>query len=400
MHPFYFLAEMSVSEKHGSGITVCRTLGRDLESIRTFFCLDDVYDQESRFLPRTHRWRPIFTSNLSRRLLGCRLSHALNTSHWHRKLMGWIYAGRIAKLVPASSDPPTFLVCPQNCLSMYTMAHLRRLRAVKYVTWIMDNNWVARSPAGSWTYAAAEKKILGNHLRNADRVFTISQPMGLHLQEQFDVDFEVLFAPSPLDISPQNAKKSPSKKLGYFGNLHAWPVDALARLAPLLKGSGYTLEIYSYAPLPPVLQVPEITLMPQLSASEVAPRMGQYAAVLLPMGYSESTAAYSQFNIATKMAECLGSGTVTLAIGPDDAAMIRYLREFQIGLTISDLQASTLQPILDQLGAPAVREEIIRVQSAHVAIHLSREVAANRFAEVAGLSTGSDQHARQTLAPN
>ena len=128
--------------------------------------------------------------------------------------------------------------------------------------------------------------------------------------------------------------------------------------------------------------------------------MGQYAAVLLPMGYSESTAAYSQFNIATKMAECLGSGTVTLAIGPDDAAMIRYLREFQIGLTISDLQASTLQPILDQLGVPAVREEIIRVQSAHVAMHLSPEIAANRFAEVAGLSTTSDQHARQTLAPN
>jgi hypothetical protein len=53
--------------------------------------------------------------------------------------------------------------------------------------------------------------------------------------------------------------------------------------------------------------------------------------------------------------------------------MIRYLREFQIVLTISDLQASTLQPILDQLGVPAVREEIIRVQSAHVAMHLSRD---------------------------
>jgi hypothetical protein len=381
MNPIYFLAEMSVSEKHGSGITVCRTLGGDLEAIRAFFCLDDVYDSEPRFLPRTHRWRPVFTSNISRRLFGCRLSHSLNTSHWHRRLMGRVCAGRIDKLLPTSSTPLTFLVCPQSTLSMYTMQFLRHLRQVNYVTWIMDNNWVRRAPSGDWIYSAADSQILKSHFKDATKVFTISQPMGQHFNEYFGIHAEELFAPSPLDHPPQISNHSSLKRLGYFGNLHAWPVDALTRLAPLLKGSGYTLDIYTYATLPQALQTPEITLMPPLPAQDVATRMGEYAAVLLPMGYSDTTAAYSRFNIATKMAECLGSGTVTLAIGPDDAAMIRYLREHQVGLTLSNLQASTLQPVLERLSSPANRVRIIQDQSAHVASHLNLKVTANRFAQ-------------------
>jgi hypothetical protein len=385
MNPIYFLAEMSVSEKHGSGITVCRTLGKDLESIRTFFCLDDVCDQEPRFLPRTHRWRPFFTSSVSRRLLGCRLSHTLNTSHWHRRLMGRVYAGRIDKLLPASSTPLTFLVCPHYTLSMYTMQFLRRLRKVNYVTWIMDNNWVRRAPSGDWIYSPADSQILNSHFKDATKVFTISQPMGQHFKEYFGIQGEELFAPSPLDHPPQISNNGSLKKLGYFGNLHAWPVDALTRLAPLLKDSGYTLDIYSYATLPQALQTPEITLMPPLPAHEVATRMGDYSAVLLPMGYSDTTAAYSRFNIATKMSECLGSGTVTFAIGPDNAAMIRYLREHRVGLTLSELQPSTLQPILDRLSSPADRSRIIRDQSAHVASHLNLKVTARRFAQATDL---------------
>ncbi len=386
MRPFHFLAEMSVSEQHGSGITVCRTLGRELHSILTFFCLDDVYDQAPRFLPRTHRWRPVFTSSISRRILGCRLSHTLNTSHWHRRLMGRIYAGRINKLLPVASPPPTFLVCPQNTLSMYTMKFLRRLRSVNYLTWIMDNNWVTQNSRGDWTYSPADAKILGQHLEDAGTVFTISQSMGQHFKEHFRIDSEELFAPSPHDHPSPSTNSVSLKKLGYFGNLHAWPVDALVRLAPLLKDSGYTLDIYSYAKLPPELEVPEITLMPPLPAGEVASRMGAYAAVLLPMGFSDATAAYSRFNIATKMAECLGSGTVTLAIGPDDAAMIRYLRKHQVGLTLSHLQSSTLLPLLQKISSSEERSRVIGDQSSHVASHLTLQITANRFAQVAGLS--------------
>jgi hypothetical protein len=381
MNPIYFLAEMSVSEKHGSGITVCRTLGKNLESIRTFFCLDDFYDQEPRFLTRTHRWRPIFTSNVSRRLLGCRLSQTLNTSHWHRRLMGRLYARRINKLLPPSSTPVTFLVCPQNTLSMYTMQFLRRLRSVNYVTWIMDNNWVRRTPSGDWFYSVKDSKILRSHFKDATKLFTISLPMGQHFKEYFGIQGEELFAPSPLNHPPQISSKSSLKRLGYFGNLHAWPADALIRLAPLLRGSGYTLDIYSYATLPKALQTPEINSMPPLPAHEVATRMGDYSAVLLPMGYSDVTAAYSRFNIATKMSECLGSGTVTLAIGPDDAAMIRYLREHRVGLTLSNLQPSTLQPILKKLSSPEERARVIRDQSAHVATHLNLQVTVKRFAK-------------------
>jgi hypothetical protein len=278
------------------------------------------------------------------------------------------------------------LVCPQNTLSMYTMQSLRHLRRVNYATWIMDNNWVRRPPNGDWTYSPADAKILDHHLKDATTVFTISQSMGQHFKEYFRIDSEELFAPSPQDHPSPSANTVSPKKLGYFGNLHAWPVDALVRLAPLLKDSGYTLDIYSYAKLPPELKVSEITLMPPLPADEVASRMSVYAAVLLPMGFSDATAAYSRFNIATKMAECLSSRTVTLAIGPDDAAMIRYLRKHQVGLTLSHLQPSALLPILQKISSSEERRHVIRDQSAHVARHLTLQITANRFAQVAGLT--------------
>jgi hypothetical protein len=386
MKPFYFLAEMSVSEKHGSGITVCRTLGRDLESVKTFFCLDDDYDQEQRFLPRTHRWRPIFTNALSRRLIGCRLSHALNTSHWHRKLMGRVYAQRIASLLPNTTSPLKILVCPQNTLSMYTMKCLRNLRPVSYVTWIMDNNWVHRSEDGAWSYSKTDNQVLSDHFKQAGCVFTISEPMGQHFQEHFGIPCQELFAPASLNISPPSSAVTPSKKLGYFGNLHAWPVDALSRLAPLLRDSGYTLDIYSYSKLPESLRLPEVTLKPPLPAQDVIHAMREYAAVVLPMGFSAATAAYSTFNIATKMAECLGSGTVTFAIGPDDAAMIRYLRLHQVGVTLSDLRAPTFTGILKLLDSPEHRTKIIRDQSEHVASYLNMQITSARFAHSAGLA--------------
>jgi len=55
--------------------------------------------------------------------------------------------------------------------------------------------------------------------------------------------------------------------------------------------------------------------------------MAKYDAILLPISFMEKMRSMSEFNIATKMSECLASGVPVLAIGPGYSAMIKYLKK-------------------------------------------------------------------------
>ncbi len=371
----WLLAEMAVSDHHGSGVTLCRTLGRNIEGFDGIFSLSDFHEIAPHLLNRSHKWMPFFRTARCRSILGCRLSEWLVrqpcTERWYARKC----AARIHKLLPATGATPFFLVSPQNCLSIRTMFEIKKLRSVKYVTWIMDDNWVLHDQqSGEWHYPKHVAMLLSRHLEEAEKVVTISQPMGEHYKRVFGVDFEVLFAPSPAPVESPRLDFVPQRKLAYFGTLSLWPGDALARLVPFLSELGYSLDIYSRHPLPADLNQSCVTLMPPLSPDEVQKTMQKYDAVLLPIGFSSKTASYTHFNIATKMAECLGSGTMTLAIGPEHAAMMRYLRKHDVGLRIEDLNTANVVAAMEIINDPLRRQAFILKDLGHVKRHLSQQI--------------------------
>lgn len=379
----WFLSEMAICEQHGGGVTLCRTLGRNMDEFDGMFCLSDFYQIAPHLCGRSIKWMSFFRSASCRRTLGCRLSEWCFRQPWVENRFARKCAKRIHDLLPADVPQPLFLISPQTTLSIRVMEKLRRLRPLSYVTWIMDDNWVVKNPGnGEWYYSRTVAPLLGRHLREAAKVVTISHQMGELYKQMFGVDFEVLFAPSPCSNNAPLEDFKPTRKFAYFGTLSAWPGDALARLLPFIQELKYSLEIYSHHPLPAALQQACVSLMPPLPSDGVQKTMRKYDAVLLPIGYSQETASYTQFNIATKMAECLGSGTVTLAVGPEYSAMMRYLNTHDLGLRISELNTQSIFAAMRVINDLTMRKELIEKDLAHVRQHLSQAVVQKHWASI------------------
>lgn len=379
----WFLSEMAICEQHGGGVTLCRTLGRNMDEFDGMFCLSDFYQIAPHLSDRSIKWMSFFRSSFCRRMLGCRFSEWCFRQPWAENWFARKCARRIHDLLPADSTRPFFLISPQTTLSIRVMEKLRRLIPLSYVTWIMDDNWVAKKPGnGEWCYSRAVAPLLSRHLREAAKVVTISQQMGELYRHLFGVDFEVLFAPSPSDGIRAPTDFTPTRKLAYFGTLSIWPGDALARLVPLLPELGYTLDIFSYHPLPSNLQHSHVCKMQPLPSAEVQCKMREYDAVLLPIGFTSATASYTNFNIATKMAECLGSGTVTLAIGPEHAAMIRYFKTHDLGLCVSDMSLSSVTQAFNVINSRELRSQRIENDLAHVRSWLTQAQARRRWESI------------------
>ncbi|MBB5030971.1 glycosyltransferase family protein [Prosthecobacter vanneervenii] len=369
----WFLAEMAVSEQHGGGVTLCRTFGRNMDNFDGMFCLSDFHDVAPHLRERSVKWMPFFRSNFCRGILGCRLSEWCFRQTWAENWHARQCARRIHDWLPSDGPKPLFLTSPQTTLAIRTMEKLKSLRSLSYVTWIMDDNWVQGDERSKWSYSPRVEVLLRTHLRNAEMVLTISQQMGEHYKRLFGVDFEVLFAPSPKNEIRVPLDFVPNRKLAYCGSLSIWPGDALSRLIPFLPELGYSLDIYSHHSLPSNLQHSHVRKLPPLPAEDVQATMSKYDAVLLPIGFTSATSSYTNFNIATKMAECLGSGTVTIAIGPENAAMIRYFRTHNLGVCVSDVSLPKLRQAFQLVESLKMRNQRIENDLAHVQSHLTQE---------------------------
>ena len=128
-------------------------------------------------------------------------------------------------------------------------------------------------------------------------------------------------------------------KLGYFGAVAAWQLDVLAAVAEALDGTDTQLHIYSgIAQLPGELDLKGVCLKGMIDTHEIVKVMSDYDALLLPISFLEKNRNMSEFNIATKMSEYLASGVPILAVGPEYAAMMKYLKSSEAAILVeSDL---------------------------------------------------------------
>ena len=122
---------------------------------------------------------------------------------------------------------------------------------------------------------------------------------------------------------------------------------------------------------------------------ETAP---SYDVIVLPFSFRPELRQMSEFNIATKMSECLASGTVTLVVGPENAAMMRFLAEYRAACLTTASKLGGLQVAIENLKNEGYGRRILNSASERVHSELSTTIMCGIWqAATANLAVGSAQ---------
>ena len=379
----FYLSEMSVSDRHGGGITLQRLLGADLGLIKHFvhpgrFARD--FPPAPAIVQKSDYIISWFEENSARLWIGCTLSSWCHQHSVVQKRQARQTAAKIDRLFPGNSTL-TALVCPQSPTSVLAIESLKTRRPLKYISWMMDDH-IVRYHDGKWQYPKALRAAIGKHFREASALFVISSVMGEFYEREFGVRAQVLFGPAEQKIEPicDALRTSGPLTIGYFGSVGPWQLDALVRFAATLPPDEARLHVFTNADvLPPALQLPAVEFKACLAKEAVQEKMREYDAVLLPISFDESQRHLSEFNIATKMSECLASGTVTLVVGPEYAAMVRFLQLTGAACVITDRSLADWPRVADKLKDPAYRRQVLDAAKDLVQKELSTSVMRSRW---------------------
>jgi len=326
----FYLSEMSISDLHGGGLTLQRVVGDDLMHIRYFAHVKRfAYDLPTteKFAGRAIDLTSVWESDMARNLLGRTFAASLGNKLFIVKNA----AKNAARLLNSKFEKGkalTGLVCPQGAASIYTLEALKSYRRVRYISWVMDDH-IVQYVNGKWDFPKGVEQVLKKHLQEADHVFVISPAMQDFYKNRFGIESTVLFSSADLtgQWNRQDLEINVPLKIGYFGAVAAWQLDALQAVAKSLNGTNTQLHIYSaIEKLPDELSVDGVYFKGRLNPGEVLSVMQNYDAILLPISFRGEMRSLSTFNIATKMSEYLASGVPILAVGPAYAAMIQYLK--------------------------------------------------------------------------
>jgi hypothetical protein len=370
----FFLSEMGASHRHGGGLTLWRILGTDLERVDRFIHLHQtgVNAPPPAFMRDRVMNRPLWTeTDAGRRALGLRITTRLNNARWWRRR----HARRVANEIVDLADKGRWLICPQGSLSLTVTENLKKRGNLDYVTWMMDDHLVQWK--NNWRYHPEDRRIMQSHLRDAHAVFTISPAMSEFYAAEFGISSTPLFGPADTSGEPLwhpvSAAPDPIR-LGYFGAVTPWQADALELLLPFVRAGKAELTIHSINALPKEWNnIPGLSHRGAVAADEIGKGMKSYDAVILPASFASSQAHLTRLNIATKMAECLASGTVTLLIGPPEAAMARYLLGRNVCLQIATPEREAVEPALNKIRDTHIRLEILGNARQFVAEQLSSQ---------------------------
>lgn len=379
----FYLSEMAVSDRHGGGLTLQRVLGEDLDAIQRFVHV-------SRFaqnFPPTKRVRsrcvdlPMWLEDPAvQKYVGSRPAAWLASRRWLQGQHAALIAAHIQRMCVGFSKF-TGLVCPQGIPSLLALEKLKRHGKVRYITWMMDDH-IVRFRNGGWQYLPGVHDLMQRHLSEASTVFVISSVLGDFYQRDFGVRSEVLFGPA--DWEGDAVRVAPSAtgpaKIAYFGSVNAWQLDALVRFAITLPPAQVRLHIYTHAEvLPPALRLPAVEMRGAIPKETVLNKMRAYDGVLLPMSFEQSERHLSEFNIATKMSECLASGTIPIVYGPTYAAMVRFLQPTGAACIVTDDLLKDWPFVVNNLKNVAYRSEVLGAAHELVQMELSTSVMRSRW---------------------
>lgn len=380
----FYLSEISVSDVTGGGLTLQRNLGADLDAISLFAHLH-LHAQE---YPATEKLRsrclelPMWLRTpAASQWLGCRPSYWLRQRPFANRWYASRAAAKICARLPNAPRPLRGLICPQHVNSLYVTEGLRRRRPVEYITWLMDDHLV-RWREGKWCYPPKIEPLFARHLRHARVVFAVSPNMQQFYQTRFGVSSTVLFGPAmeiaaPLWDAP-SGPRGPCR-LAYFGTVTSYTEDALACLLPLVEQKLATLDVFSHSNEINTASLPGVVWQLPIPHHRVVEVMREYDAIILPMTFKQEQRHLSYFCLSTKMSECIASGALTLAVGPEDASMMAWLRQRKAAIVVSQRNPEKIREAVQQVRQTEVRRSILSSAGRLAREELSIDVMQRRW---------------------
>ncbi|MBD1393300.1 glycosyltransferase family protein [Mucilaginibacter glaciei] len=360
----FYVSAMSVSDLHGGGLTLQRVLGDDLEDIAYFIHVNRFGSDipiSPKFQSRSIDIPSLWDSDIARKILGRTLSAKLS----RMPVMIKLHSKHTAKVIKTRFGKKRelhALICPQGADAINAIHQLKKVKRVKYITWVMDDH-LLQYVNGVWQYPEFVENIFADHLRKAQHVFVISPAMQQFYEERFGVSSTVLFGSSdrPEDAPEYCVNKESALRIGYFGAVASWQHDALLAVKNAIEDTSTKLDIYSgVEEFPAELQSAEVNFKGRVAPHEVQTTMLDYDAMLLPISFEDGLRNMSQFNIATKMSEYLACGIPIVVVGPPYAAMVNYLQEHNAAIVISSNAKDDIINGMEQLRSEALIQEILK----------------------------------------
>ena len=379
----FYLSEMSVSDLHGGGLTLQRILGDDLMDIAAFvyvnrFAID--LPATDRYAERSIYIEPFWQRDAVRKKIGRSLAASLGKKLFMIKRHAAVAAKLLYKKF--GDKELSVLVCPQGANAIFTLEALKKHRQLKYVTWIMDDH-LLEFIDGGWQYPKDIEPVYKKHLQEASHIFVISPAMQQFYLDRFGVESTVLFGSSDTAANPSQLELVAGNevKIGYFGAVAGWQMDALEAFSEAISGTKTSLHIYSgIKELPESLNLPNVIFKGRIPSADVLPAMQSYNGVLLPISFRQKFRYMSQFYIATKMSEYLASGVPVLALGPDYAAMITYLQNNGAAITVTSTEVDGITSGLNLLKNEHKVEQILNNAASLVETETGAAPMRNRWA--------------------
>lgn len=358
----YYLSEISVSGQHGGGLTMLRVLQGDLDLFREFIVISAFGTQ---FTPvpsvaeKTIAVCGIEDTFLNKSRIQKRIRRYLQNQGWLTKWNARYIVKKLQQRMDLSQS--YWLVVPQSELSVRVANLLYEKYKIRYAVWQMDDHLIRYNDRQPY-YSPEIGKQMAAMMRNAAFRWVISPAMQQLYKEKWDVSSEVLFGPGTKTNLPWHTRVETNKplQLVYFGAVTAWQLDALVFLAGMLKDIGAELHIYSAKDnLPEAIKKPGVHYKGSVPGSEVAALANSYDGIILPISFAPGLYNLTALNIATKMSECLASGTVTVVIGPSYAAMVQYLLPHDCALLVTEQDKKKAVEALQALRSEAAREMLL-----------------------------------------
>lgn len=359
-----YLSEQAISEQHGLGITILRTLGNDIDQFHLMVRL--AGRQKTASVPvSAHETRSVtfYQSNYPELFLRVMRKLGVDGFDGSSDMIGR-YAVQSARSLSRKFriQGSKWLVCPQGKASLYATHELKTKENIRYATWIMDDHELS-GRIDDWRYAWMPEDVMKRHLREASKVFVGSENFQHFYRDRFGVESDVLLSPcAPIGEPVWEDPVGESKPhLAYFGAVFGWQRDPLEILARCARAGRISLDIFSLSDkLPETIKVEGVNIRNSLPPNQVVHEMRKYSAVVVPLSFTERRAYMSYFNIPTKLSECLASGTIVVLLGPSEGASMSLVRDAGAGLTITTQQVHRVCEQLEVLRDAAWRRETLK----------------------------------------
>ena len=245
-----------------------------------------------------------------------------------------------------------------------------------YVIHMMDD-WPSRLEARDSVLAAEMNVDLHRHIAGAGACFSICEAMSREYQRRYGRTFiPIANGVRPDQIGPVREIGSPFR-LVYSGALaddmtYQSVLDIANAVSNLSKTHDICLDIRTMPWFEKagrqIADRPGVSLKKMASNRRYLKMLNQADCLLIAYNFDDETKRYTQFSLANKLPECLGSGTPVLAYGPAGIATLDTLTQLDAAIVVQQRGVEGLELELKKLMSNPEKRRKLATKAMNVAI--------------------------------